>query len=322
MTNTTNPTNGMADALDALQDADQSTNTGRIMPVSLVWDYDLTRGGKFGGFFLATDNGEGDRYRVLNAPDHPEFQTRKTSWSHDFPGIHLGDRTRFAVLATHKLFTVEENDEFKPGQTKKVLRFEAIALAKDVIDLETNRPALVKLTIRGTAAAKLYDYLVRFFPYKRLTSAIHTIAERAFKTGSISRERLSFLKKQRATRQLIWIPIDTVYGQHLGRNKMQIGSSPYTDHENADRRDNRGHEFISRWDEMPDDAFATSEKTGGLLLDKETREFCKEHRVYWEEQLATYVTEKYGAEASTDPSSRRNLETQNFGNSNESRAEV
>ena len=263
------------------------------MPVSVVWDYDQLRGGRFGGLFLATDKGQGDRYEVPDAPREPEFLKRQTGWNHSFPGFHLPARTMFAVVATHRLFEVEEEDEFNRGQKKKVWRFEAVAIARDIIDRETGKPALVKLTIRGTAANKLYDYVVKNFPEKRLTAAIHQIAEESFKAGRISKEKLAFFKKQRATRQMIWMPVETAYGVRLGRNKMQVGSSPFTDRPNENRKNDKDPEFISRWAEITDAELSTGTAEGGLLLDRETREFCKENRVYWEEQLAKFIAEKY-----------------------------
>jgi hypothetical protein len=281
------------DALDALEGADQSAHAAPIMPVSVVWDYDLTRGGQYGGLFLATDKGQGERYCVPDAPQEPESLKRQTSWDHSFPGFHLPSRTMFAVVATQRLFEVEEEDEFNRGQKKKVWRFEAVAVASDIIDLETGNPALVKLTIRGTAANKLYDYMVRHFPEKRLTAAIHQLAEESFKAGSITKEKLAFFKKQRATRQMLWMPVETAYGVRLGRNRMQVGASPFTDRPNESRKSDKEPEFISRWDEITDEELSTGADKGGLLLDREMRKFCKQNRLYWEEQLANFIVARY-----------------------------
>lgn len=284
------------DALDALGAADQSANSERIMPVSVVFDYDLLRGGQYGGFFLATDKGQGERYSVPDAPQAPEFLKRRTGWTHAFPGFHLPARTHFALVAAHRLFETEEDDEFNRGQKKRVWRFEAVAVARDVSDAETGKPALVKLTIRGTAANKLHDYMVKNVPLDRLTAAAHRIAEEAHGAGRITTEQLTFYKKQRATRQMLWMPVETVYGVHLGRNRMQVGASPFTDRPNENREGGRAPEFISRWEEITDEQLSTSLESGGLLLDRETREFCRDERVRWEEELARFVAEKYGAE--------------------------
>jgi hypothetical protein len=119
------------------------------------------------------------------------------------------------------------------------------------------------------------------------------MAEESFNAGNLAKEKLTFLRKQKATRQMLWMPVETAYGVRIGRNGMQIGASPFTDRPNERRKSEKDLEFISRWDEITDEQLSTGIVNGGLLLDKETREFCKEHRAYWEEQLANFILAKY-----------------------------
>jgi hypothetical protein len=278
------PTRHESPGLAAFAQTDPSARATFLqMPDILVFDTDVKRLGAYGGFFLASDYNSRN-YSVTNASTDPNEAIRVNGPRHKIPGIHLPQLAHFALVAPGPLY-VKPKPQPAPGTEKDDFHFEAIVYCREVISRQTSTYALLKLTLKGPAAIKLHNHFTLSIaePLDRMDAYYHALARKLFYSGQINRSRLEHILSQRATAQLIWIPVETARGVQIGRDDTALtGAMVYTDEPIPDNE----LKLRSRWPLIPTETLVTPANNGGLLLDTATQRLCQDnHRRY---QLALH----------------------------------
>jgi len=267
------------DLLEGLEKADQSAAAGLkdSLPPTLGFDPDSKRGGMYGGFYAAEDQVETSRYDFTSAPADGSFRKRVNGPLKDqqFPCVHLGEKTHFALVAAgplHKKLDKENREKY---------HFEAVVLVREIIDRQTGEPALFKLALTGIAAVRLWSHFTQDIaePLGRLTEHARALARRLYEAGDarVTKERYENALARVFTPQDIWIPVSVRYEAQLGRDasKAQIGTAP-------DTHAGEGRKRESRWKEISVQDLALIDAKGGLRLSEKTASFCRENRQKYE----------------------------------------
>lgn len=266
----------------------------KLLPDPLAFDTDSKRqnedgvAGIYGGFFLAEDC-NADSYHVPNASVEPKGWLKRVNGSlpeQQIPGIHTPRRVRFALVAAGPLRKkIKEN-----GKTTHT--WQAIVLCNEIFDKATNDYALLKLTVNGVVATKLFNYMVTHVskPCDVLTDYFHEQARIQHKAGKITDERLRTILSKRATPQMFWIPVRVEPGQRIGLDPQNstMGALPVVD------RLIKGGRFETLWPQVPremlitrDDEMVTigGKEYPGLRLPQRLHEFCRDNREKYERLL-------------------------------------
>jgi hypothetical protein len=266
----------------------------RLLPDPLAFDTDSKRqnedgvAGIYGGFFLA-DDCNADAYDVPNAPREPKGWLKRVNGSlpeQQIPGVHTPRRVRFALVAAGPLRR-KMKDNGKMTHT-----WQAIVLCNEIFDKTTGDYALLKLTVNGVVATKLFNYMVTHIskPCDVLTDYFHEQARLQHKAGKINNERLQFILSKRATPQMFWIPVRVEPGQRIGLDPQNstMGALPVVD------RLVKGGRFETLWPQVPKEMLIARDNEmvaiggreyRGLRLPQCLHEFCRDNREKYERLL-------------------------------------
>jgi len=284
-----------ADDFSDLESADErAVPAEKLLPDPLAFDTDSKRqnedgvAGIYGGFFLAEDC-NASRYDVPNAPLTPAGWLKRVNGSlpeQQIQGVHTPRRVRFALVAAGPL-RKKTKDNGKLTHT-----WQAIALCNEVFDKATNDYALLKLTVNGVVATKLFNYMVTHIskPCDVLTDYFHEQARLQHKTGKITDERFRSILSKRATPQMFWIPVRIEPGQRIGLDPQNstMGALPIVDKLVA------GGRFETLWPQVPremliardsDTVTISGKEYAGLRLPQRLHEFCRDNREKYERLL-------------------------------------
>ena len=284
-----------ADDFADLESADErAVPAEKLLPDPLAFDTDSKRqnedgvSGIYGGFFLAEDC-NASRYDVPNAPREPAGWLKRVNGpmpEQQIPGVHTPRRVRFALVAAGPLRRkTKENG-------KLTHTWQAIVLCNEIFDKTTSDYALLKLTVNGVVATKLFNYMVTHVskPCDVLTDYFHEQARLQHKAGKINDERLRSILSKRATPQMFRIPVRIEPGQRIGLDPQNstMGALPVVD------RLVKGGRFETLWPQVPRELLIARDNEmvaiggkqyPGLRLPQKLHEFCRDNREKYERLL-------------------------------------